>query len=169
MRVAVAVPAALFVGAFLAHFLLRERGLVVIGWREYVLETSVPVLLMTLVLLYGAIRGLVAVVRAPRRLGEALADPSSARWPRRSAGAPRRAGLQSHAAPRRSRGRTGLRSSVEPSVSRPPRPSPSRVGGSRPAGHYAGEDRYSAVYAARSNHDGAVSTGHRSGFTAAKA
>ncbi len=73
MRFAIAVPAALFAGAFVAHFLLRDRGLVVIGWREYVLETSVPVLLMALVVLYAAVRGAVALYRAPRRLGEALA------------------------------------------------------------------------------------------------
>ncbi|HEY8520270.1 MAG TPA: heme biosynthesis HemY N-terminal domain-containing protein [Gammaproteobacteria bacterium] len=74
MRLGVAALAALFVGAFLAHFLLEDRGYVLIGLKGWVIETSVPALVMGLVLLYAAVRALIAVARAPRRLRGALAE-----------------------------------------------------------------------------------------------
>jgi HemY protein len=66
--------AALFLGAFGAHFLLEDRGYVLINFRSYVIEMSVPALVLVLVALYACIRLGVRIWRAPRRLGAALAD-----------------------------------------------------------------------------------------------
>jgi HemY protein len=63
---------ALTLGAFAAHFLLQDRGYVLLNFRGYVVEMSVPGLVLVLTALYLAIRGVVALVRAPRRLGAAL-------------------------------------------------------------------------------------------------
>jgi len=65
---------AVFLGAFSAHFLLRDRGYVLINFAGYVIEMSAPALLVLLVIGYVSIRALFALWRAPRRLGEALAD-----------------------------------------------------------------------------------------------
>ncbi|HEY5623568.1 MAG TPA: heme biosynthesis HemY N-terminal domain-containing protein [Gammaproteobacteria bacterium] len=65
---------AVFLGAFLAHFILRDRGYVLINYSGYVIEMSVPALVVVLMLLYIGVRALVAVWRAPRRLGEAIAE-----------------------------------------------------------------------------------------------
>ena len=66
--------AAVFLGAFSAHFLLRDRGYVLINFAGYVIEMSVPALLVLLLIGYASIHALFALWRAPRRLGEALAD-----------------------------------------------------------------------------------------------
>ena len=63
---------ALAIGAFAAHFLLQDRGYVLLNFRGYVVEMSVPGLVLVLMALYLAIRGVVALVRAPRRLGAAI-------------------------------------------------------------------------------------------------
>lgn len=65
--------AALMIGAFGAHFLLQDRGYVLISLRGYNIEMSVPILVLALVLLYGLIRLLLRLWRAPRELGEAFA------------------------------------------------------------------------------------------------
>lgn len=64
---------ALIVGALAAHLVLADNGYVLINFRGYVIETSVPILVLALVLGYLAVRVLVQVWRAPRRLGEAWA------------------------------------------------------------------------------------------------
>jgi HemY protein len=66
--------AALFVGAFGAHFLLADRGYVLINFRSYVIEMSVPALVLTLVVLYALVRLAIRLWRAPRHLGAAIAD-----------------------------------------------------------------------------------------------
>ncbi len=66
--------AAVFLGAFAANFLLRDRGYVLINFAGYVIEMSVPALVVLLAVGYVSIRALFALWRAPRRLGEALAD-----------------------------------------------------------------------------------------------
>jgi HemY protein len=73
MRYGIWAIAALMLGAFGAHFLLAERGYVMISFLGYLIEMSVPILLLLLVLLYAGIRLLLKVWRAPRNLGEALA------------------------------------------------------------------------------------------------
>ena len=65
---------ALVLGAFVAHLLLQDRGYVLINFRGYVVEMSVPGLLLMLVAAYLSIRGLVALWRAPKRLGAAFAE-----------------------------------------------------------------------------------------------
>ena len=67
MRFGVAALAALLLGAFAAHFLLADRGYVLVNFRSYVVEMSVPGLVIVLVLLYVFVRALVAVREAPRR------------------------------------------------------------------------------------------------------
>lgn len=66
--------AALFVGALGAHFLLQDTGYVLISLRSYVIEMSVPVLVLLLAAAYALVRALLRIWRAPRRLGAALAE-----------------------------------------------------------------------------------------------
>jgi HemY protein len=74
MRLRIWVLAALFAGAFAAHFLLEDQGYVLINFRGYVVEMSVPALVLLLVVSYATIRGLLRLWRAPRALGAALAE-----------------------------------------------------------------------------------------------
>jgi HemY protein len=67
MRFSVAALLAVLLGAFAAHFLLADRGYVLMNFRGYVVEMSVPGLVILLVLAYLLVRALVAVVQAPRR------------------------------------------------------------------------------------------------------
>ena len=74
MRFSLWILTALGLGAFAAHFLLQDRGYVLINFRGFVIEMSVPGLVLLLLLLYLAIRGLVALWRAPRWLGATIAE-----------------------------------------------------------------------------------------------
>ena len=79
MKVGLIVVLALVLTAFGAHFLLADPGYVVINFRGYVVEMSVPVLVglaIALVLLVWLIR---KIILAPRRLGEAAGRYRSAR------------------------------------------------------------------------------------------
>jgi HemY protein len=67
MRFGVAVVLAVLLGAFAAHFLLADRGYVLVNFRGYVIEMSVPGLVLVLALAYVLVRALVAVADAPRR------------------------------------------------------------------------------------------------------
>lgn len=67
MRFGVAALLAVLLGAFAAHFLLADRGYVLVNFRGYVVEMSVPGLVIVLVLAYLLVRALVAVAAAPRR------------------------------------------------------------------------------------------------------
>lgn len=73
MKVGLVIVLALIVGALAAHLVLADNGYVLINFRGYVVETSVPILALVLVLGYVAVRLLVKVWRAPRHLGEAWA------------------------------------------------------------------------------------------------
>ncbi|MEO7385724.1 MAG: heme biosynthesis HemY N-terminal domain-containing protein, partial [Gammaproteobacteria bacterium] len=73
MKVGLVVILALIVGALAAHLVLADNGYVLINFRGYVIETSVPILVLVLVLSYLAVRMVVQIWRAPRRLGEAWA------------------------------------------------------------------------------------------------
>src|SRR6185369_12469684 len=68
MRVGLWALLAVLVGAFVAHFVLEDRGYVLVNFRGYVVEMSVPGLLLMLVALYLAVRGVVVVARLPRSL-----------------------------------------------------------------------------------------------------
>src|SRR4029079_16918067 len=66
MRVGLWALLAVLVGAFVAHFVLEDRGYVLVNFRGYVVEMSVPGLVLMLVALYLAVRGLAMLVRLPR-------------------------------------------------------------------------------------------------------
>lgn len=79
MKFGIIVVLALFASAFAAHFLLADPGYVIINFRGYVIEMSVPVLISIAVLLLFAIWLLRKLLLAPRRLGEAAGRYRSAR------------------------------------------------------------------------------------------
>src|SRR4051794_23566162 len=66
MRVGLWALLALLLGAFVAHFVLDDRGYVLVNFRGYVVEMSVPGLVLLLTALYLAVRGLAMLVRLPR-------------------------------------------------------------------------------------------------------
>ena len=70
---------ALFASAFAAHFLLADPGYVVINFRDYTVEMTVPVLLGIALLLVFAVWAIRKIVLAPRRFGEAAGRYRSAR------------------------------------------------------------------------------------------
>ena len=79
MKFGIIVVLALFASAFAAHFLLADPGYVIINFRGYVVEMSVPVLMGLAVLLLLAIWLIRKIYLAPRRLGEAAGRYRSAR------------------------------------------------------------------------------------------
>jgi HemY protein len=79
VKFGVIVVIALFVSAFAAHFLLADPGYVVINFRGYVIEMSVPVLAGFAVVLVFGVWLIRKVIVAPRRLGEAAGRYRSAR------------------------------------------------------------------------------------------
>ena len=79
MKIGVIVVLALFASAFAAHFLLSDPGSVVIDFRDYRLEMSVPVLILLTAALFGAIWLTRKIIIAPRRIGEAAGRYRSAR------------------------------------------------------------------------------------------
>lgn len=70
MKFGLIVVVALILSAFGAHFLLQDPGYVVINFRSYLVEMSVPVLLAIIVLILVASWLAVRIFRAPRKLGE---------------------------------------------------------------------------------------------------
>ena len=58
MRVGVTAVLAVLLGAFAAHFLLADRGYVLVNFRSYVIEMSVPGLVIVLALAYVFVRAL---------------------------------------------------------------------------------------------------------------
>ncbi|MCC5868689.1 MAG: heme biosynthesis protein HemY [Gammaproteobacteria bacterium] len=79
MRFGLLVIVALLAGAFGAHFLMADRGYVLIRFAGYTIESSVPVLLLAVLLLYAALRLLAWLWHAPRNLGAAAARYSERR------------------------------------------------------------------------------------------
>ena len=79
MKFGIIVVLALFASAFAAHFRLADPGYVIINFRGYVIEMSVPVLLGLAVVLVFAVWLVRKIVLAPRRLGEAAGRYRSAR------------------------------------------------------------------------------------------
>lgn len=74
MRFGLALVAVLLIGAFGAHALLQDSGYVLIDVGGYVVEMSVPGLVIVLTGAYLAIRLAVGLWEAPRRLGGAWAE-----------------------------------------------------------------------------------------------
>ena len=73
MKTGFTIIVALLIGALAAHLVLPDNGYALINFRGYIIETSVPVLVLLLILAYLAVRTLVYIWQAPRRLGEAWA------------------------------------------------------------------------------------------------
>jgi len=70
VKFAIIVILTTVVSALAAHFLLGDSGYVVINFRGYLVEMSVPVLAGLIVLLVFTIWLIRRIVQAPRRLGE---------------------------------------------------------------------------------------------------
>jgi HemY protein len=77
MRLGFWAVAALIFGALIAHFILQDKGLVTVTMRGYVVTMSVPALVILLIVGYFAVRLALRVWRAPRELGEKLAERRS--------------------------------------------------------------------------------------------
>lgn len=71
MKFGLLVIVALVISAVGANFLLQDPGYVVINFRGYLVEMSVPVLAALVVILFLSIWLAVKLFRAPRKLGEA--------------------------------------------------------------------------------------------------
>jgi len=79
VKIGIIVVLALFASAFGAHFLLSDPGYVVINFRGYLVEMSVPVLVALTAALFGLIWLVRKIIIAPRRIGEAAGRYRSAR------------------------------------------------------------------------------------------
>ncbi len=79
MKFGIIVLVALFVSAFAAHFLLADPGYVIINFRDYVIEMTVPVLAGLAVVLVVGVWLIRKIIVAPRRLGEAAGRYRSVR------------------------------------------------------------------------------------------
>ncbi|RZV33233.1 MAG: heme biosynthesis protein HemY [Chromatiales bacterium] len=79
VKFGIVVVVVLFVSAFGAHFLLADPGYVVINFRGYVIEMSVPVLAGLAILLLLAVWVVRKIIVAPRRLGETYGRHRAAR------------------------------------------------------------------------------------------
>ena len=79
MKIGIIIVLVLFASAYAAHLLLSDPGYVVINFRGYVIEMSVPVLVLLTAVLFGAVWLIRKIVIAPRRIGEAAGRYRSAR------------------------------------------------------------------------------------------
>ena len=84
MKLGLLVLLTLALGSIATHFLLEDNGYVLINFRGYSVEMSVPVLAFLLILLYLAARFLVRIWQAPRQLGEVASRASARRAGRRA-------------------------------------------------------------------------------------
>ena len=79
MKFGLVVIVALVISAFAAHFLLQDPGYVVINFRNYLIEMSVPVLLGLFLITIFIGWFVIKLIRAPRRLGQAAGRYRSGR------------------------------------------------------------------------------------------
>ena len=73
MKFGLIIVLVLLFGSVAAHFLLEHNGYVLINFRGYTIEMSVPVLVFVSFLAYLAIRALIRIWQTPRELGEMAA------------------------------------------------------------------------------------------------
>ncbi len=73
MKLGLLVVLALMVGSVATHFMMENNGYVLINFRGYSIEMSVPILLLLFFLGYIAVRLIVRIWQAPRQLGELAA------------------------------------------------------------------------------------------------
>jgi HemY protein len=78
------IIATLGLGALAGHYLLQDNGYVLLSFRGYVVEMSVPVAVFLMVLAYLGVRLFAWLWRVPRDLGEATAR-ARVRWAGRQA------------------------------------------------------------------------------------
>jgi HemY protein len=69
MKTGLIIIVTLLVATVLASLLMQDPGYVMFNFRGYLLETSVPVIVLILIGLYVLVRLLLHVWRAPRALG----------------------------------------------------------------------------------------------------
>lgn len=74
MKLALYLVGALLIGTLAAQIFIADPGYVVINFRGYIVEMSVPGLALVFLLTLFAIWLVIRVVRAPRQLGEAAAN-----------------------------------------------------------------------------------------------
>ncbi len=79
MKFGLIVTATLVASTFAAHFLLQDPGYVMISFRGYLVEMSVPVLITLVLLLLISIWLIAKLISAPRKLGEAAGRYRSGR------------------------------------------------------------------------------------------
>lgn len=79
MRFGLLGLAVLVLGALIAQVLLQDRGYVLVDFRGYVLEMSVPGLVLVLTAIYAAIRLLAFFWHAPGRVGRRIARRRASR------------------------------------------------------------------------------------------
>ncbi len=58
--------------SILTHFIAPDPGYVLINFRGFAFESSVPSLILMMILIYVLIRGIVYLFRAPRKFGQAV-------------------------------------------------------------------------------------------------
>ncbi len=73
MKLALGIIFALLIGTLGAQFLMADPGYVVIDFRGYIMEMSVPGMLLVLASIALVVWLAVKIIRAPRRMGEAAA------------------------------------------------------------------------------------------------
>ncbi len=70
MKLGILLIVALLLGPVLAHFLMAERGYVLISFLGYTLEMSIPILILALIVFYVLVRLAIKILAAPKKLGE---------------------------------------------------------------------------------------------------
>jgi len=73
VKIGLLIVLTLALGALSANYLLADNGYVLINFRGYVIEMSVPVLAFLLLMIYLVVRAGVRMWHAPRQLGEMAA------------------------------------------------------------------------------------------------
>lgn len=73
MKIGLLLVLTLALGALSANYLLVDNGYVLINFRGYAIEMSVPVLVFLLIVIYLVVRAGVRMWHAPRQLGEMAA------------------------------------------------------------------------------------------------
>jgi len=69
MKTGLIIIITLLAGTVIAALLMEDPGYVLLNFRGYIIETSVPIIVLALVLLYALARLLVRILQAPRALG----------------------------------------------------------------------------------------------------
>ena len=74
MKLALGLLALLFLGVIGAHFFIADRGQVYVSFHGYTLQTSVPVMVLFIIVFYLLVRLIARLIRLPRNVGRAAAD-----------------------------------------------------------------------------------------------